>query len=251
MKNLLYIVLVGMLFTACVDDFEDARPPVLLDAPAVNAIESSESILFGGESTTITIPVSDAPAGIAGVSIADTDVFGVSVGGTTTVVSGLGIMSGQVVAQYTAPEGFTGEVNLAVSVFDGQVDEKGEDASKSSVAQDIVIQVFCKQPEPGDYLVDMHDSFGDGWQTTTSSGGPGIQVTLDDGTVLEVTLASGFEGEGTITIPNGTISASWFFPGDFYGEISFEIYSPSDELLFESGGPGELGAGVFDPIGCD
>ncbi|MEQ8924452.1 MAG: hypothetical protein RLO81_01500, partial [Fulvivirga sp.] len=217
-KNLIILFFTVFLISSCVDDYEEANPPRLLDAPAVNTIELSELTLFGGESTSATIVVSDAPAGIADVSIVDTDVFGVSVGGTTTIVSGLGITSGQVVAEYTAPEGFTGTVNLSIAVLDGQVDTEGNDASKSSVAQDIEIQIFCKQPEPGDYLVTMHDSFGDGWQTTTGGGGPGIQVTLDDGTVLEVTLADGFEGEDTITIPNGTISASWFFPGDFYGE---------------------------------
>lgn len=86
-------------------------------------------------------------------------------------------------------------------------------------------------PVPGDYRVDMHDSWGDGWQTNTGGGGPGLQVTID-GVVTEVTLASGYEGTAVVTIPDPSFSVSWFFPGDWYGEISFEIYDPSGNLVF-------------------
>jgi hypothetical protein len=98
-------------------------------------------------------------------------------------------------------------------------------------------------PFTGVYTVDMQDSWGDGWQTATSSGGGGITVTLDDGTVLEVGLCSPYEvnnypcvndgsvGTSTVTIPAGTLSADWFFPGDFYGEISFQIFAPSGNLI--------------------
>lgn len=118
-------------------------------------------------------------------------------------------------------------------------------------------------PAPGDYTIMMHDSYGDGWQTTDGDSGDGIQVTLDDGTVIEVGMcsywaASGFDcvtgdysnAEATVTIPDTALSADWYFPGDYFGEISFEVYSPTDELLFESGDPGALGAGAFTIINC-
>lgn len=94
----------------------------------------------------------------------------------------------------------------------------------------------------GDYAVDLHDSYGDGWQTTTSGGGPGITATLDDGTVFEFGLctpyqASGFacidedhNGSTTVSIPPTATSVDWYFPGDFWGEISFEIYLPGGGL---------------------
>lgn len=105
-------------------------------------------------------------------------------------------------------------------------------------------------PTPGVWTVNMTDSYGDGWQTTTGGGGDGIQVTLNDGTVLEVGLCSpygsaagtflggadctpndGSTGSGTITIPAGTETADWFFPGDFYGEIGFEIVTPNGNVV--------------------
>jgi hypothetical protein len=96
----------------------------------------------------------------------------------------------------------------------------------------------------------MVDTYGDGWQTTTGGGGDGITVTLNDGTVLEVGLCSpygsaagtflgsgdctpndGSTGTGTITIPVGTETADWFFPGDAYGEIDFEIVTPNGNVV--------------------
>ncbi|NNK76275.1 MAG: hypothetical protein HKP42_09470 [Maribacter sp.] len=107
-----------------------------------------------------------------------------------------------------------------------------------------------KPPTPGVWTINMPDSYGDGWQTSTGGGGDGIQVTLDDGTVLEVGLCSpygsgastflgsadctpndGSSGSGTITIPAGTLTADWFFPGDFYGEIDFEIVTPNGNIV--------------------
>ena len=107
-----------------------------------------------------------------------------------------------------------------------------------------------KAPTPGVWTINMTDSYGDGWQTDTGGGGSGIQVTLNDGTVLEVGLCSpygsaagtfagsaactpndGSSGSGTITIPAGATSADWFFPGDFYGEIDFEIVTPNGNIV--------------------
>lgn len=114
-------------------------------------------------------------------------------------------------------------------------------------------------PEPGDYRVDMTDSYGDGWQTNDGNGGDGIHVNID-GTIVVVGMCSPYGGSniGTemdparglctgpastsfyaatkiVTIPNGTISATWSFPGDQYGEIGFSVYGPGNQLLFAAG----------------
>ena len=107
-----------------------------------------------------------------------------------------------------------------------------------------------KAPTAGVWTVNMTDSYGDGWQTDTGGGGSGITVTLDNGTVLEVGMCSpygsaagtflgsadcapndGSTGVGTITIPEGTLTADWFFPGDAYGEIGFEIVTPNGNVV--------------------
>lgn len=124
-----------------------------------------------------------------------------------------------------------------------------------------LVTVLCA-PAPGDYRVAMHDSYGDGWQTDDGNGGSGLLVTLDDGTEIEVGMCSpylpsdfdcvdgdGYNAEDFISIPDGATSADWFFPGDNYGEISFEIYSPTDVLLF-SYTEGDTYAGTLPIINC-
>jgi len=115
-------------------------------------------------------------------------------------------------------------------------------------------------PVPGDYTIDMHDSFGDGWQTNGGNGGNGITVTLTDAagseTVVEFGMCtpygdgsfldtgdcsgtparSGFnDASAVVTVPVGTTTAIWNNPGDNWGEISFEIYAPNGDLLLAVG----------------
>lgn len=107
---------------------------------------------------------------------------------------------------------------------------------------------------PGVYTIKMADSYGDGWQTDDPSGGSGITLTLDDTTVLEFGMCSPYvdsdyectpgvvAAETTVEIPVGTVTAVWFFPGDFYGEISFKIIAPNGDTAIEFG-TGEASAG--------
>ena len=123
-------------------------------------------------------------------------------------------------------------------------------------------------PKPGDYIVKMADSYGDGWQTNDGNGGDGLQVTIEDEagdtSTIEVGMCNPYvdspyvctESDGygpvdaTVTLPVGTQKMTWYFPGDRYGEISFEVYAPDGTLLFRSGGPGDLGEGEFDVVNC-
>lgn len=124
-------------------------------------------------------------------------------------------------------------------------------------------------PKPGVYTVIMEDSYGDGWQTNDGNSGDGIQVTIDGTDILQVGMCSAYatsfwlsgdectdNGDGfgpvtgTITIPDGTETMSWNFPGDQYGEIRFEIYAPDGSLLFDSGDYGNTGAGLLPIVNC-
>jgi len=140
--------------------------------------------------------------------------------------------------------------------------------------------ILCS-PQAGDYVVEMHDSFGDGWQTDAGNGGSGITIDVD-GVILEVGMCSpyGADNVGTfndgnadpatgcilwaegsdptsdftdataiVTIPVGAQTAIWTFPGDTYGEISFEVYGPGGELLYE-GLQGETGPGLLPITLC-
>ena len=106
-----------------------------------------------------------------------------------------------------------------------------------------------KPTQAGTWTVDMQDAFGDGWQPTTADGGgPGIIITLSDGTVYELGLCTPYEdpgydctsgdSEGTATFevpPGQTAAASIEFQGDFWGEISFQIYTPAGNMVASVG----------------
>tara|TARA_B110000211_G_scaffold108931_1_gene126313 strand:+ start:269 stop:1180 length:912 start_codon:yes stop_codon:yes gene_type:complete len=115
-------------------------------------------------------------------------------------------------------------------------------------------------PAPGDYAVDMQDSYGDAWQ------GDGIRITLTDasGTATEVyaDMLSTYDGGapgGTplafaesviINVPAGTDTAIWEYTGDSYpGEVSFQIYSPTGDLLLAVG-QGEGTPGLLPVTNC-
>lgn len=121
------------------------------------------------------------------------------------------------------------------------------------------VNLLCGgEPQSGTFVIDMHDSYGDGWQTDDASGGTGLMITLTDvsGTesIIEIGMCSpypaaagSFLGDGnctgpastsffdattTIDVSADTVGAIWTFPGDNWGEISFEIFNPDGTLLF-------------------
>ncbi|RNC89275.1 MAG: hypothetical protein ED555_07175 [Allomuricauda sp.] len=107
--------------------------------------------------------------------------------------------------------------------------------------------VVCppKPPTAGTWTVEMQDSYGDGWQPTTSGGGgPGLVVTLSDGTVYEIGLCTPYEAPGydctdgasagtaTFDVPAGLTEAAVFdFRGDFWGEMSFQLITPNGNTV--------------------
>jgi len=174
-------------------------------------------------------------------------------------------------------------VELRVELTDGR--EYGGDSAGSSITGGYFSSPFVYNalltctPEPGDYVVEMHDSYGDGWQTDAGNGGSGltIDITLADGTEIQEEVGmcspygsdnvgtfmdeslggctgpastSFYDATATVTIPVGATAANWTFPGDNYGEISFEVYAPDGSLIFESGAPGDQGPGLLPVTFC-
>ena len=115
--------------------------------------------------------------------------------------------------------------------------------------------ILCT-PKPGDYVVDMQDSYGDGWQ------GDGIKVTFDggprDAEVVYIDMLSSYSGgpaccswtdsSETLNVPAGTDGFAWEYMGDSYpGEVSFQIYAPDGSLLGSFAG---IGAGGLTVLNC-
>lgn len=94
-----------------------------------------------------------------------------------------------------------------------------------------IIACIPPEPIPGEYELDMVDSFGDGWN------GAAISVNID-GTVTEYTVTEdeATSASDTFTVPPGTTTFTLdFISGDFDSEVTFEITAPTGELAIEAG----------------
>jgi hypothetical protein len=156
MRNyILKLFLFGFLVLgyACVDDYQDANPPSLLDSPAVSRVTAVDDEILEGESTTVTATVVDAPAGVDSVAVTAMDENENSVGSYTVNTPLTGQTAGDIEISYTAPMRFMGTVSVSVTVYDKQFDDKGEVVRKNSVPKSAEILIICTQPLSGTYEV--------------------------------------------------------------------------------------------------
>lgn len=177
-----------------------------------------------------------------------------------------------VAATGLADNEFTGgdvfRIELELNLTDGRVFTK--DDANGGVAGGSFFQspyqygltlVGCP-PRPGEYTIEMTDAFGDGWQSTNANDGPGIQLFIEGelfrefgvctsytDTQDEWCVGGGSSGTDTFTIPEGVVNATWIFPGDFWGEMGFEIIGPQGQTVFSSAA-GSLGEGEFFVVLC-
>lgn len=121
--SLLSLLCVWMLI-GCVDDYQDANPPRPLDGPAIFSINPSSETVVAGGSVAVTANVVDAPGGIASVAATAVDEDGDEVGSFTVTNARTGETEGLIELQFTAPDGYVGEVTISVTVTDAQTPPK-------------------------------------------------------------------------------------------------------------------------------
>ena len=80
----------------------------------------------------------------------------------------------------------------------------------------------------GDWVLDMQDSYGDGWN--------GASLTVEvDGVGTDYTVAASSNQE-TVTVPGGTTSLKFFFnSGDWDSEITFQVTAPNTVEVYSDG----------------
>ncbi|MFD1293553.1 hypothetical protein ACFQ5N_06875 [Lutibacter holmesii] len=139
---------------------------------------------------------------------------------------------------------------LELTLTDGRV-FSSDDASStlqgsyfnSPYAYTSTIICVPETPFTGVYVIDMQDSYGDGWN------GASVDVTID-GTTTPYTLTSGSSGSVDVDVPDGSTELIFSFSsGDWDGEVTFQVYAPSGNLVFE-GGPSPA-VGPFALNLCD
>lgn len=170
-RDVLFLLTVlAVIFVSCVDDYEDANPTRLLDSPAVLTVMVSNDTIEQGTTTDITLTVSDAPAGLDSIAVSAVS-DGEPAGGSFSLPDVSGLTSGEITVSYTAPSPFSGDIDITVTLYDGQTDEDGDLARKSSVPETVSVNVFCNA-ETVSYDVNgtiLVDDFGSGPYDATES----------------------------------------------------------------------------------
>jgi hypothetical protein len=83
-----------------------------------------------------------------------------------------------------------------------------------------------------DYVLDMHDSYGDGWNGAYIT----TEITFGGSTMYnDYGLSSGDSGQHIIPVANGADINFYFTGGSWDSEITFEIYDPNGTLIVEAG----------------
>ena len=288
MKNLFKIFALSLLvFTIGCENENDTRFQDDPESGWLQFSSPSTTVAVTSRTTSVNIPVQfTAPINLSDVEVSYS-VTSVA-GDPSLVVTGLGTS--------LTIEGNTNRASITLTPVDDAVQQlidNGDvefDITLTAATRGIPIglsdgsatvthrvNLLCGgEPQVGTYVVEMHDTYGDGWQTDDGNGGSGMTVTLldvnGDETVVEFGMCSPWgAGAGTflgggdcqgppslsfydatalIEIPSGTVDAIWNFPGDWWGEISFEIYLPNGNLLYASGGPGDQEAGELQVSYC-
>lgn len=91
--------------------------------------------------------------------------------------------------------------------------------------------VVCapSQPTAGDWIFEMQDSYGDGWN------GASLTVTID-GEVTTVELPSGSAGTEVVTVPSGAQVISIVYnSGDWDSEVTFQVTSANGNTVLDLG----------------
>lgn len=91
--------------------------------------------------------------------------------------------------------------------------------------------VCLDAPTPGDWVLDMQDLYGDGWNGGT------ITVNMDgEITTYSVSSDSGSAQTETITVPEGTYVFTWTYTsGDWEEENLYTLTDPNDNVVLDEG----------------
>ncbi|MCL6267673.1 hypothetical protein [Flagellimonas myxillae] len=97
---------------------------------------------------------------------------------------------------------------------------------------DYTSSIVCLDaPTPGDWVLDMQDLYGDGWNGGT------ITVNMDGVlTTYSVSSESGTTQTETITVPEGTYVFTWTYTsGDWEEENVYTLTDPNDNVVLDEG----------------
>jgi hypothetical protein len=107
-----------------------------------------------------------------------------------------------------------------------------------------LFQAVWARSQPCNYTLNMHDSYGDGWN------GGYLSVFVNDYLVGNFS-ATGFGSTETFPVNTGDMVELFYTPGDYENENSYQLFDPAWNFLFGDG-PNPQTGNVFSSTGdCD
>lgn len=160
--KLFFVSILATMAVGCVDEYYEANPPRLLDAPFIHSVTVSEDTITDNSSTQITANIVDAPGVIDSIAVSVVDELNQPFGTVEVVEDPSGSTSGNLVIRYTAPENRGGLATVCLEVFDKQRNHLGELSRKGSGQKCEDIFVFCPSNLAGTYNTIASGDYGDG-----------------------------------------------------------------------------------------
>ncbi|MFD2566324.1 hypothetical protein [Pseudotenacibaculum haliotis] len=237
-----FFLTIGLLFTSCEENenpiFDNVNGQTLAQLSA-----SAGALATPAEGASMTVNVL-----VTTVSNTDRAIsFVTSEDNTATAgqyqLSGLVIPAGEYVGTVTITSVFAGLPDQGSVYLD--LNLTGIEGSDAYVENgNIRVEMFKKCDIPaGNYVIDMQDSYGDGWN------GASITVTIDGvATDYTVSAAQGSAAQHVINVPSGTDQLDFAFnSGSWDSEITYQITSPNNIVIINDGPNPTIGTVVYNP----
>ena len=209
-----YVRLTDISALEAVGDLPSNSLTATFDDPEGNVLSHEAFVVFqrGGTNLSDTVSIAQMTSFPTSIEISFTDLAMMAGIDISDIAGGDFI---RILGESTREDGRV----FDASNFSGNV--LGTAAQRQSY--NFIIQVECSPITDvnvaGTWLIDIFDSFGDGWD------GARLVFTVN-GDDTSYTITDGFEGNFSQDVPDGAELLIRYFPGNFESEHTFDLTSP-------------------------
>ncbi len=149
---------------------------------------------------------------------------------------------------YSATDDFgcTYDTTITVTVSPGPTVDAGNDTTICGNGTQLQLNAVGTggiAPPPGcDYVLNMYDTFGDGWN------GFEVEILINGVSIGTFTFANGNFATANFTVQDGDLIQINTVSGTFDGEVSYEIVDAGGNIVWNDGTNPAIGTGVWNGV---
>ena len=147
-------------------------------------------------------------------------------------------------AQLQTIDGHNSKINVLFNQYIDPVSVSVQELAANGQTSEISTMNVVVFGPTCDWRIDMFDSFGDGWN------GASLSITFDGVFYGEITIDDGAYVSETIPVPDGSVLEVTFASGAWDEEITYSIYDGSQTLVFADGPTPTIGAAYTVTNSC-